>query len=88
MIEYLLVIQICSNLTALCTWEVRDLYPSESWCVGQGLSTTVFEKRGMGMFVCLKTKGIEEDHIPDILDLPIPLPKPRPKPIISPSGKK
>lgn len=67
MIEYLLVIQICSNIDGDCQWQQVGRFRSEEICVANGLAKDPAVIR----FKCvLLERPIAER---------IPLPRPRPK---------
>jgi hypothetical protein len=68
MIEFLLAIQICSNLDGDCTWQKMARYRSEEICVANGLAIDPAVVR----FKCI---ALEHRAGPD---QQIPIPKPRP----------
>lgn len=70
MIEYLLMVQICSNIDGDCQWQRIAKFPTEEICIANGLSTNPFTLR----FKCV----ILEKRLGP--DQRTPLPRPRPNP--------
>lgn len=68
MIEYLLMLQVCSNLDGDCMWQRVGRYQSEEICVANGLASEPFTLR----FKCVM---LEKRAGPDQR---VPLPRPRP----------
>ena len=66
MIEFLLVIQACSNIDGDCTWQRMGRFPTEERCVANGLLTTPTQ------FKCVM---LQKHTGPD---QQTPIPKPRP----------
>jgi hypothetical protein len=66
MIEYLLMIMVCSNIDGDCTWSRGGSFPTEERCIANGLQALPAQ------FKCVV---IEHRAGPDQR---IPLPRPRP----------
>ncbi len=49
MIEYLLVLHLCSNIDGDCTWERHGRFATEEMCVDEGLAV----EAARGQFKCV-----------------------------------
>ena len=66
MIEFLLMIQACSNLDGDCSWQRTGRFPTEERCVANGLLVTPAQ------FKCIML----EHHTGPDQKTPIPRPRP------------